>query len=139
MTLRALAAAADGVALGVLRSRTERERGGLIDQLAAANKELERAKEAAEAGLFLFVAAVGLAPLHLLDDNGANGFGLVQHLTMQTVYAFVRVDFPCRMNGLHRALVRAGLTGAATFLVAFQPVEHPHPRRDRQGVHGRAK
>ena len=57
---------------------------------------------------------------------------LVKNLTMQAVHAFVRIDFAGRVDGLHRAFIGAGLAGVAAFVVAFQPVEHPQPCRDRQ-------
>ena len=77
--------------------------------------------------------SVSGAALGLFNHNWADGFGLIEHLTMQAVDAFVRVNLAGWMNRLYWALVRAGLAWAAAFLVALQPVKHPQPRRNSEG------
>ena len=74
----------------------------------------------------------------LPNDNRAFGFGLVQHLTMQAVHAFVRVDLAGGMDRLDRAFIGAGLARRAALLIPLEPVKHPYPRRDRKGRAQRA-
>ncbi len=66
-----------------------------------------------------------LATFDLFDHDGTGCLGLVKHLTMQAVDAFVRVDLSGGMDRLHRALMGAGLTRIAALMVPFEPVEHP--------------
>ena len=55
---------------------------------------------------------------------------VVEHLTMQTLDAFVGVDVPLGMDRQHRTFVAAALAGVAALTVASQPVE----RRNRAGI-----
>src|SRR5690625_4182978 len=73
-----------------------------------------------------------LTAFHLLDDHRAAVLGFVEHLAVQAVDALVRVDLARRVDGLHRALDGAGLTGVAAFMIALQPAEPAEARRDRQ-------
>ena len=79
----------------------------------------------------VWAGAIFFPSLHLFNDNGTSCFGLVEHLTMQAIDAFVRINLTRWMDRLYRALVGAGLAWIAAFLIALEPVEHSQPRGDR--------
>ena len=57
---------------------------------------------------------------------------VIQHLAVQALDAFVGIDVPFGMDGLHRALVAAALARVAAFAVTPEPVEHAQARRNRE-------
>jgi hypothetical protein len=64
-----------------------------------------------------------------LDHHRAQLIVVIEHLTVQTLDAFVRIDVAFGMDGLHWAFVAAALARVAAFAIAPQPVEHAQPCR----------
>ena len=69
----------------------------------------------------------------------AVGLVVVEHLAVEALNAFVRVDIALGVNRLHRAIVGATLAGVAAHRIAAQPVKHPQARRNGQGRAQRAQ
>src|SRR5690606_21774335 len=77
--------------------------------------------------------------LFLFRDQGrALVFVVVSHLAVQAVMTLIGVDGSIGMDRLNLAFLGTQLTGAATFLAPFEPVEQPELRRDGQGGTQRA-
>ena len=70
------------------------------------------------------------ASFNLPDDDRAFGLRLVEYLTVQTIYTFVRVNLARGVDCLDGTFYGADLTGMSTLMIALEPVEHPDASGD---------